>query len=315
MMRTLRTRRPARFVAIAFVALLTLVAPVDSSRFAAAQQDELVGDFTVAIGSETIPTDIANGSALIGRWHLSFEPDGSYQAERIDVGVVVRGTYEINGDSVTVTDQEGLLSCSNPALATADEGDVSSGTYRFRIRSNSLTFTLVEDGCALRRVLYTTADFQPFVACVTQPMTDLAAAPSDAPRAGDSTAREILAIAATPAAEEDVAGTPAAGTPEEQIDDLLAQMTACWATGDPSRFIPLWSTAFREQFLQDPTALDSLRLAMQVPLTWERAGDVRMRGDTEAVAVVRTTTLGEEEFVRYRFVFEDGEWRWDGTDS
>jgi hypothetical protein len=312
-MRMLRLQRSLRLVALALVALLMAINPVLPSRFAGAQADDLIGDFTVSISSESVPSEIANGSTVVGRWRLSFKEDGTYEAERLDVGVVVRGSYEVNGDTVTVTDEEGLLSCSNSAMATGDSGDVSAATYQFNLRSNSLSFTAQEEGCALRRVLFTTTDFRPFVACTTEPLPDLAAEGDTPARPGNAAPEDILAAEATPSAGEPSDGPAPSGKTDEQIDNLLEQMTACWATGDPSRFLPLWSNDFREQFLQDETALDSLRLAMQVPLSWERAGDVRVDGDTRAEAVVRTTTLDEEEFVTYRFVFEDGAWRWDGS--
>ena len=44
-------------------------------------------------------------------------------------------------------------------------------------------------------------------------------------------------------------------------------------------------------------------------------GRIDSEGDDRVSAVVRTTALGEEEFVRLFFVLEDDEWRWDGSES
>jgi hypothetical protein len=319
-MRMLGARVSFRIVALAAVLLIGAVSLARPFTFAQAQADGLVGDYTVTLVREDVPQDIANGETVIGRWRLSFKDDGSYEAERLDLGVLVQGTYSVDGDKLTVTDESGLLSCSNPAMSTADVGDVSVGTYHFKMRSNSLTFTPDQEGCAVRRILFSTKEFAPFVACNTTAMTLEAAGANATPLAKLPSPSDVLVAEATPGSGQPPSAPTASASTDEQIDALVGQLTACWATGDPARFLPLWSEAFRKQFLtgsdaEQATALNSLRAAMQVPVSWERAGDVKMTGKDQAEAVVRTRTLDQEEFVRYRFVLENGEWRWDGAAS
>lgn len=328
-MRTLSAVATLRTVALTAVALVVLTAVVAPLTNANAQDDDLIGDYTVAISSEEIPTDVANAEMIVGRWRVSFQEGGVYEAERLDLGVLIEGSYAVDGDSVTITDESGLVSCANAAAATGGEADVSGGTYAFERDSNSLSFTPEEEGCALRRLLLSTKDFQIYVACLTPAAveTPVASPEPDSEPEPVGTAEEkgaspldVLAIGATPTEEESDEPVEDGATVEDEIDALLAQLTACWATGDPARFLPLWSEEFRESFLsgtedENRAAIGSLQAAMQVPITWERAGDIEMTDDDRAEAVVRTTTLDEEEFVRYLFVFEDGAWRWDGAAS
>jgi hypothetical protein len=324
--RVLSAKPVLRIVALTAVALVVLAAVIVPNPLARAQQDNgLAGDYTVAISSEEIPTDVANAEMIVGRWRVTFREGGAYEVERLDLGVLAQGSYEVDGDTVTITDESGLVSCVNASAATGGEADVSVATYSFDRRSNSLSLTPVEEGCALRRVLLSTKEFQIFVACVTSPNTEMtAASPQPEPQAeSDATPEprgasplDVLNIDATPRAER---GSSADATAiEGEIDGLLGQLTACWATGDPDRFLPLWSKDFRDTFLsgtedENQAAIGSLQAAMQVPITWERAGDIELTDDQHAEAVVRTTTLDQEEFVRYLFVFEDGAWRWDGA--
>jgi hypothetical protein len=309
-----------RLLILAAVVVGLPVASILSGSFAIAQDEdnELIGDYTVSITDESIPQDIANGESVVGRWRISFGADGSYEGARLDLGeVLVRGTYSVDGDKVTITDQEGLVSCSNEFMRGPQAEDVSVGVYQFDLDADGLTLIPDVDNCALRLVLLSTNTMVPFIACTTEPI-ELAStgganndpgARGPGPQSGEEATAEASPAtepAVTPIADEDL-------TTEDQIDNLLAQMTACWATGDPGRFLALWSEDFRTQFLEDETALDSLRAAMQVPLSWERAGDVRMDGDDRAEAVVRSTTLDEEEFVRFLFVLENGAWLWDGS--
>lgn len=315
-----------RIVALATVVLIVISAVFAPRANVRAQDDDLAGDFTVAINSEEIPTDVANAEMVVGRWRISFE-DGAYEAERLDLGVLIQGSYTIDDDTVTIVDESGLVSCANPSAAPDGEADVATATYTFERDGNNLAFTPIEEGCGLRRILLSSKEFQVFVACLTARLTaEVEATPeADVETEATETAEpkgasplDVLAIDATPLpGEEDDAKIDEADL-EAEIDGLLGQLTACWATGDPDRFLPLWSQDFRDAFLsgtddENQAAIGSLRAAMQVPITWERAGDVELTDDDTAEAVVRTTTLDEEEFVRYLFVFEDGAWRWDGA--
>jgi hypothetical protein len=280
---------------------------------ASAQDNALVGDFTAAITHLQVPTDVANGSMAIGRWHLSFLEDGTYVLERLDLGVLVTGTYTVDGDQLTVTDESGLLSCSNAAAGVSGQEDVETATYTFDLDSGNLKLSPVTDGCPLRRVIFATNDFTVYVACLT---ADLLAESSASPVASPVSTDDLDDLA-TPIAIGHDPEVPIAAI-EPQIDKLLAQMTSCWATGDPQNFLPLLSQDFQGQFVsgteeENKSAVSNLQAAMQLPIVWERAGDVTRTGADRAEAVVRTTAGDQEEFVRYLFVFEDGAWRWDGS--
>ena len=98
-----------------------------------------------------------------------------------------------------------------------------------------------------------------------------------------------------------------------EIDDLLAQMTSCWSTGDPELWMSLLSAEFRDTLMaSEPDFLITIQSAMAVPIIWERAGDVEIESSENAAAIVRTTVDQEQDFQRFLFVLEDGEWKWDG---
>jgi hypothetical protein len=315
-MRIRVSRRFHHLVALAAMLAMLLSVLFLANGPTSAQDNELVGDFTVAIARLQVPTDVANGSMVVGRWHVSFKADGTYTFERLDLGVLISGSYEVDGDTLTVTDESGLMSCSNAASGAGGEDDVATATYTFELKSGNLKLTPVEDRCASRRVLYATNDFTVFVACLTSASpVETGATPVASPKS----ALDILANLATPV---NIGRDPAAPDTalEDDIDSLLSQMTSCWSTGDPQRFLPLLSQDFRSQFVsgtdeENSAALSSLQAAMQLPIVWERAGDVTKTDDNRAEAVVRTTAADQEEFVRYLFVFEDEAWRWDGTAS
>jgi hypothetical protein len=122
---------------------------------------------------------------------------------------------------------------------------------------------------------------------------------------------------ATPVAEERVTAIPAAiGTaddPEEAITEVIAQLNACWATGDPARVLPLFS----ESFVNDATGGGSasledlaaqLRQLQTATIMWELAGDIEVDGD-EAAAVVAATIGSEETLDTFTFVRENDAWR------
>jgi hypothetical protein len=320
---------------VAIITLLLVALTAALPRGSAAQADEVAGDYTVSITDEAVDNSIANGSVLIGRWRISFGEDGAYEAERLDLGVLVRGSYQVDGNRLTITDEEGLVSCSTQAMTPGEDADVRTGAYTFERDDSGLTLTVEEDSCPTRRVLLTTTGLTPFTACNAEPVSlgaeeEDAGADEEATAGADETADEEETVTpepedsvddeeatAEPAIDRPAPGDrdtgPEEGSTEEQIDELLAQMSACWATGDPALFMALWSEDFRSSFIENPADVEALRLAMQVPTAWERSGDVELDGDDEAEAVVRERTLNEEEFIRFRFVREDGVWKWDGT--
>lgn len=330
-MRTLATHRLWRLTLAFGAVILLLSAVIVPFRFAGAQDDEITGDYSVTLARTDIPTDLANGSMAIGHWRISFAADGTFVEERLDLGVLVSGTYELNGDTLTVTDKDGLLSCANPADAPGGRSDVATATYGYELSSRGLTLTPKDEPCPLRRVVFATRAFTFYVACLTVAQGEAAtpearpvqyAEPTDeaTPALSESDIFAAIQNAASPVSgPRGEAQAPAGDELTAQIDTLLKQLTACWSTGDPAKFLPLLSNDFQAQFLsgteqENLDALNALKAAMQVPIVWERAGDVDQTDVDRAEAVVRTTAADQEEFVRYLFVREDdGTWRWDGT--
>lgn len=323
-----KCRRNRATAAIAVLGLLLAVV-ITPMRFVTAQSDEIAGDYAVTLAYADIPTDVANGSMGIGHWKLTFAPDGTFTMERLDLGVLVSGSYELNGDQLVVTDTDGLLSCSNGDAAPGGDRNVATATYTYKLDSRNLTLTPKDDPCPLRRVIFSTRAFTFYVACLTG--GNVAATPEAIEVTPEAEAATPLATAAADESGldilKDLGATPEAGgesvvTPDTevtaQIDHLLKQMTACWATGDPGRFLPLLSNAFQAQFLsgteqQNLDALNSLKAAMQLQIIWERAGDIDQTADDQVQAVVRTSAADQEEYTRYIFVKEDGVWHWDGV--
>ncbi|MGI8476622.1 MAG: hypothetical protein ACR2OO_09665 [Thermomicrobiales bacterium] len=311
--------RGAALKVIAIAVLIAVVAtgaPGSVGRALGQSGGGLEGNFTVTIAKEMIPKDVANGPLLIGRWRIAFN-SGAYEVERLDIGNVVLGTFKVDGDKVTLTDKSGLLSCANASASTGDQGDVSSGSYTWTLDAGHLTLAVDEDKCALRRILLSSAELTSFVACLTA--GGGSATPAEATPEADSALTRLL----TPPASAEGAATPEAGAQgdvQAQIDGLLSQMSACWATGDPAKFLPLLSKGFQTQFLGDTkqaqtSAIQGLAAAMASPIIWERAGELGTTTDAKTSAVVRQTVGTTSTFVRFNFVFEDGAWRWDGSQA
>ena len=121
-------------------------------------------------------------------------------------------------------------------------------------------------------------------------------------------------MAAVPA-ETPVSATPVeSASPTTDIDTLLKQMTDCWATRQPERFLHLLSADYRAaQPPDDENAERRFILNMGAPLVWDLAGEVEVIDATHVTAMVRQTLGDTVDVVRYAFVFEDGSWRWDGA--
>jgi hypothetical protein len=316
------------------VATLLIAATLLFQPMMAFAQDEsdLVGEYAVGISREDLPTDVAGIYSYVGRWRIAFNPDGSYEAERTDVGVMVTGQYSVDGTRVTITDEAGLLSCSNPAATTIPIGDIATGVYEWTKIGSELRLTVQEDECEGRVQLLSTHPLGIYVACTTEPLP-LSATIDDEESAGTPTA---VPATPTPVEEEEDDDrspldilTPGATDEEEeaaaddleenideiapQIDELLSQMSACWATGNPDLWLPLLSEDFRDSLLGGAGDFRAtLAAAMAAPIVWERAGDITAEGENQVSAIVRSTVGIEEDFQRFLFVFEDGEWRWDG---
>lgn len=375
--RTEARETAARLAAVAVALVLVLAAlPFGASGRAqdgeAGDADALVGEYAVTFTDEEIPITLVGGPSLAGDWVIVFAADGGYEVRRQDVGTVVTGVYEVDGQTVTVTDEGGVLSCAAPQ---AGGEPIETGTYTFEPSGSRLTLRVVEDGCATREYLFTTRPLGPFVACRTVALplsaepTDPDAAEGDDGSALDAIEEEVggedadgtdegqAETPTAPAAEEDApefaaadatpdatpgaeatpqgGATPGTGAtpisqaspappaeigtdedPEAAIDDLLGQMTACWATGDPALVLPLFSPQLLDELtgggaasLQD--VANQLLQIQTVPVTWERAGEIGLTDadETEAEAIVALRIGAEESFETLAFVLTDDGWR------
>src|SRR4051812_37808502 len=63
----------------------------------------LVGSYSVNIVLDDVPRTVKFGPMIIGQWQIDFNSDGSYAMTRADVGLMVSGTFKVNGGEVTVT--------------------------------------------------------------------------------------------------------------------------------------------------------------------------------------------------------------------
>jgi hypothetical protein len=269
----------------------------------------IVGDYSVTITKDAALPSVANSPMLVAAWHIGFHEDGTYLAERIDIGPMVQGSYTVDGDTVTITDESGTLSCTQPSTSGDATLDVAVGIYTFKRDDKGLTLTPQTDGCALRVILLSSSELGPYTACPVAPAGLGALATPMTP------GTPVVADAATPITDPQ----SSSGDAEAQIDQLLASLTSCWLTGDVSRFLPLLTPEFQASFLssgvegknasQQSRALAS---AMGAPLTFERAGTVRQVRDGEATCIVKTTLAGQESFARFKFVQVDGGWLWAG---
>jgi hypothetical protein len=265
---------------------------------------------------------MVNGPSVIGQWQVDFTSDGAYSMSRSDIGPLVTGTYEVDGDKVTITDEDGLLSCANVAADPGETGETATGIYTWRIDGDLLSFTPEEESCATRELILTTRDLTHFVSCKIQAQANEAAATPglatpEQPTPVEATPEESSELGDLIGQVEQASPSPANTTSVERgIDDLLEQLTACWATGDPNRFLPLLTDEYAATLLNAGESQDdlirNLATAMGTAVTYERAGDVNIIDNTHASAIVRTSNGQEEQFVRFRFVLVDGEWKLDG---
>ncbi|HET9661400.1 MAG TPA: hypothetical protein VFP05_13775 [Thermomicrobiales bacterium] len=330
-----RPTKRSRLLAVAAVLLMIATVAGSLALFGPvrAQDDSPVGQWSVAITRTDVPVDIASSFSYVGRWRLGIETDGTYDAERLDVGAtVVSGTWTVDGDQITFTDDDGLLSCSNAAAAPIIDDDIATGAYTWTRSGKTLTLTRVDDACPGRVILLTTFSFSTFVPCSTAPlsMAELLGSPVASPiaEAPDVTASpesitSVLTPDASPAAIGSAEAAPelastASPAPVRldfatEVDDLLAQLTACWASREPERWLPLLSDEFRDSLIQsDPNFLETLTISMTSPIVWERSGDITIEAPNQISCIVKSTVGTEEDYQKFVFVFEDGQWKWNG---
>ncbi|MFL5761324.1 MAG: hypothetical protein ACJ789_16510 [Thermomicrobiales bacterium] len=292
--------------------LLTwLVAPIAISR---AQESDLVGDYAVNIVKDDVPEDVAYGPSVIGQWQIAFKSDGTYTMTRADVGELVSGSFEVDGSEVTLTDEAGLLSCADVSASNDPSADVSKGAYTWKIQGDRLALTPKDDGCNTRTLILGTRELDHFVSCQTPGGSEEIVASPEATPIGSP--ESDLGILAAKQEASPVASPSNTTAVEKGIDDLLEQLTACWGTGDPARFLPLLTDTYAQSLLNAGQSQDdllrNLATAMGVPVTYQRAGDVTIIDATHASAIVRTTNGEQEQFIRFRFALVDGKWKLDG---
>lgn len=291
-----RARPP--FAILAVLALLAASIPP----WVAAQEadDRITGVFTVSIGRNDLPPGLPGQAALLGLWTVTFNADGTYALARQDVGTVVDGTFEIDGDQVTFNDWQGLLGCGGPTASDP------TATYAWEREGDTLQFVALDDGCADRRVLLTTRAFGMFQACTTPPLPGFAGGSVAAPAAATP-----VAPAAGVGAQE---GAPQSADAQEAIDALLREATGCWATGEPGRFLALHTSEALSELVAFgplPDFAQQLRLFMTTPIEFRRIGDITLTDPDHAWAYVEITLGGEALPQRLDFAFEDGAWLFD----
>lgn len=257
----------------------------------------VTGAYTVTIAQPDLPPNLPNGAVLLGLWTITFNADGTFALSRQDTGVVVSGTYDTAGVTLTLNDWNGLVGCGAPG------GEAGPATYAWRKVDAGLSLTPISDTCADRRLLLSTRQFGAFSACAVVPLAT--------GRGSGALAPGVTPVAAGVTAQE---GLPIGESTDDAIDALLAQATACWATGDPARFLPLHSERVISELAAIaplPDLANSLRTVMTVPVAFQRIGDVTMIDPMRAWAYVEVTLGGEPVPQRIDFVLEDGVWLFD----
>ena len=298
-----------RFVTGLLVLGLVSISFLSGAVSAQDSSDDIVGDYSVTITKDDALPSVANSPMLVAAWHIGFYQDGTYLAERIDIGPMVEGSYTVDGDTVTITDESGTLSCTQASTSGDATLDVAIGVYTFERDEEGLTLTPQTDGCAMRVILLSSSELGPYTPCPVAPAGLGALATPMTP------GTPVVADAATPITDPQ----SSSGDVDAQIDQLLASLTSCWLTGDVSRFLPLLTPEFQASFLNTGVETENpsqqsraLASAMGAPLTFERAGDVREVREGEATCIVKTTLAGQESFARFKFVQVDGGWLWAG---
>ena len=259
--------------------------------------DGLQGAFAVTIASEDVPPVLIEGASLIGRWHITFGADGTYMLVRQDVGTVARGQFETGGNQLTLRGETGVIAC------VEDSERDAAAVYEWEVTEGQLLLVALEEPCDRRRLLFTTRTLSALVACPplsgTRPNSNAGSEP------GSAIDRSI--------------GTPMASTPrplsspQAEIDTLLGQMSDCWATREPDRFLQLLSREFRaSQQAETEDDRRRLTLTMSAPIVWNLASEVETVDATHATASVQQTLGDTIDIVRQAFVYEEGAWRWDG---
>ena len=287
----------------------------------------VAGVWSASVADTDVPTDIGAGPRLIGRWRIEFREDGSYSGTREDIGEVVAGSWSVEGDTLTITDESGSSSCATPQPGVLDTVDAATGTYRWAREEDRLTFETETDPCQTRELLLTVRPLTVYVPCTTEPYP-LGEVPPAAPSQDELAATPTGATPeatpvlpdATPVEDSgaDESGQAPGGTVdvEVEIDALLAELSACWATGDPSLVLPLFSEVFLERLISSgPPGTSILDVAalfeelQRAPVIFERTGEVQTDGPRQAEAEVTLRIGVDETPQQFDFILEGGRWK------
>src|ERR687893_2121538 len=106
--RPVSPRAAAIAALVSLLATLALVMPVLALFQDEEESQPLSGVFTVTIGREDIPPNLAGGPALAGLWNVTFSGDGSFSLARQDVGEIVTGRFEAAAATLTFNEWSGL---------------------------------------------------------------------------------------------------------------------------------------------------------------------------------------------------------------
>ena len=120
--------------------MLVFVLLCATAPFAFAQQWS--GIYTTTISEADVPPDM---KAAVGNWELILGDEGQFTSSR-NGEVMARGAYVVTGDQMMFSDAEGPMACLNEQAA---------GSYTPALDGATLTFTLVDDDCAGRRIVLT----------------------------------------------------------------------------------------------------------------------------------------------------------------
>lgn len=340
--RGLHNRSRALLAALALLAGL-LATPLQAASQAAT--NDLAGVWATSIFGPQVPPELGNGANLIGRWKLTLSQDMTYTFAREDIGVTVIGSYKIDGSHVSFTDTGGVQSCANPQVGSVNAEDAATGVYAWKRSGDALTLKRSSDRCGLRSLLLTAGSLVPYVACTTAPyplgnsvqIINQTPAPTQAPvtpvaspaasPVGSPAASPIASPAASPVVATELPKATASLSGANQtlgkavnttdaVDNLLSQLSACWATGDPARVLPLFSETFLKDLISlgpPGTTIDDVGTVFQelmsTPSMWKRVTKVTMNGPLKASAVATMTVSGKATYWKMDFVLEKGVWK------
>ena len=135
-------------LSLAFV--IAMVAGTASLPTAAASSVDLPsGIYSTTIIAADLPAEVPPEfvAILVGYWEIEFTDSGSFIVNK-DGSPVAVGRYNSNPGRVIMSDQDGLLACT-------DAPGIGTGIYRWTLSGNDLLLTTVNDRCVGRNLVLT----------------------------------------------------------------------------------------------------------------------------------------------------------------